>query len=107
MKYLYKSTSIKAIKTAFYIVLFGLLILGQMSCESKSKIRSPHYEVEQSIRKNYRQNIHANDSLFRVKAISNKNKDSLNVLAFKAYEVSLDSIRTLNYIAVMKDKRGL
>ena len=37
MKYLYKSTSIKAIKTAFYIVLFGLLILGQMSCTSETK----------------------------------------------------------------------
>lgn len=36
MKYLYQS-NVKAVKTALWIVLFGLLILGQMSCTSETK----------------------------------------------------------------------
>ena len=36
MKYLYKTASLTSIKTALWVVLFLLLIVGQMSCTSKT-----------------------------------------------------------------------
>jgi hypothetical protein len=39
MKYLYNNTSKKAVVIALYTVLFGLLLVGQMSCTAPSKTK--------------------------------------------------------------------